>query len=176
MFRWSVPFEFSFRGGKTRFTHAIAANKRANSHNFKIKKLNLLTFSFLAVLMNRGKSSYMNESSMRVNNTFRQTIYCFWRKQCRNSPSQTSSVVFQMFLPFFFLMRSLIDRCQIVTDPCKNRVSKFVWKPFKSSLSLRKWKCFGEASLFNLHHLYFNYHLLAQKLFSLWKILPYLQP
>ena len=23
---------------------------------------------------------------------------------------------------------------------------------------------FGEASLFNLHHLYFNYHLLAQKI------------
>ena len=31
------------------------------------------------------------------------------------------------------------------------------------------------ASLLNLHHLYFNYHLLTQKLFSLWKILPYLQ-
>ena len=70
--RWSVPFEFSFCEGKTRFTHAIAANKRANSHNFKIKKLNLLTITFLDVhLMNRGKSSYMNKSSMRVNNTFR---------------------------------------------------------------------------------------------------------
>ena len=70
--RWSVLFEFSFCGGKTRFTYAIAANKRANSHNFKIKNLNLLTITFLAVyLMNRGKSSYMNESSMRVNNTFR---------------------------------------------------------------------------------------------------------
>ena len=63
----------------------------------------------------------------------------------------------------FLLTRSLIDRCQIVTNTCKNNVSKFVWKPFKSPL-------------FNLHHLYFNYHLLAQKLFSLWKILPYLQP
>ena len=63
----------------------------------------------------------------------------------------------------FFLARSLIDRCQIVTDTCKNNVSKFVKKPFKSPLSLRKWKCFGVASLFNLHHLYFNYHFLAQK-------------
>ena len=45
-----------------------------------------------------------------------------------------------------------------------NNVSKFVWKPFKSPLSLRKWKCFGEASLFNLHHLYFNYHLPAQNI------------
>ena len=113
---------------------------------------------------------------MRVNNTFRKIIDCFWRKHCRDSPCQTSSVVFQIFLRFFFLTRSLIDRCQIVTDTCKNNVSKFVWKPFKSPLSLRKWKCFGEASLFNLHHLYFNYHLLAQKLFTLWKILPYLQP
>ena len=72
VFHRRVPSEFSFCGGKTRFTHAIAANKRANSHNFKIKKLNLLTITFLAVyLMNRGKSSYMNESSMRVKNTFR---------------------------------------------------------------------------------------------------------
>ena len=31
LFRWSVPFECSFCGGKTRFTHAIAANKRTNS-------------------------------------------------------------------------------------------------------------------------------------------------
>ena len=38
----------------------------------KKKNLNLLTITFLAVyLMNKGKSSYMNESSMRVNNTFR---------------------------------------------------------------------------------------------------------
>ena len=36
--RWSVPFEFSFFGGKTRFTHAVVANKRANSHNFKWHK------------------------------------------------------------------------------------------------------------------------------------------
>ena len=36
--RWSGSFEFSFCEGKTRFTDAIAANKRANSNNFKIKK------------------------------------------------------------------------------------------------------------------------------------------
>ena len=77
---------------------------------------------------------------------------------------------------FFSLTHSLIDRCQIVTDTCKNNVTKFVRKPFKSPLSLRKLKCFGKAFLFNLHHPYFNYHLLVQKLFSLWKILPYLQP
>ena len=64
---------------------------------------------------------------------------------------------------------------QIVTDTCKNNVSKFFWRPFKSPLSIRKWKCFGEVSLFNLHHLYFNYHLLAEKLFCLWKVLPFLQ-
>ena len=70
--RWIMPFEFSFCEGKTRFTYAIAANKRANSHNFKINNLNLLTITFLAAyLVNRGKSSYMNESSMRVKNTFR---------------------------------------------------------------------------------------------------------
>ena len=112
VFRWSVPFKLSFCGGKTRFTHPIAANKWANSHNFKIKKWNSLTITFLAVyLMNRVKPSYMNESSMRANNTFCKIIDCFWRKHCRDSPSQTSSVVFQMFLRSFFLTRSLIDRC-----------------------------------------------------------------
>ena len=53
-----------------------------------------------------------------------------------------------------------------MTDTYKNNVSKFIWKPFKSRLSLRKRKCFGEASLSNLHHLYFKYHLLAQKFFQ----------
>ena len=44
-----------------RFTHAVAVNKRANSHNFIIKNLNLLTITFLAInLLNRGKSSYIN--------------------------------------------------------------------------------------------------------------------
>ena len=71
VFCWSVPFKFSFCGGKTRFTCTIAANKWTNSHNFKIENMNLLTNTFLAVyLMNRGKSSGMNELSMRVNNTF----------------------------------------------------------------------------------------------------------
>ena len=126
--------------------------------------------------MKRSKSSYMKESSMRVNNTFRFITECFWKNHCRDSLCQTSSVVFQIFLRFFFLARSLIDKCQIVTESCKSNVSKSVWKPFKSPLSLRKWKCFGEASLFKLHYLHFNYHLLSQKLFSLWKILPYLQP
>ena len=137
--------------------------QQTNEQTLTEKNLNLLTITFLAVyLMNRGKSSYMNESSMRVNNTFRYIIGCFWRKHCCDSPCQTSSVVF------------LIDRCQIVTDTCTNNVSNFVWKPFKSTLSLRKWKCFSEASLFNLFHLYFNYYSLAKKLFSLWNILPYL--
>ena len=37
----------------------------------------------------------------------------------------------------FCLTHSLIDRCQIGTDTLEN-VSKFVWKPFKSSLLLHK--------------------------------------
>ena len=38
----SVSFEFSFWEGKTRFTHANAVNKRANSHNFKRKNFEFL--------------------------------------------------------------------------------------------------------------------------------------
>ena len=51
----------------------------------------------------------------------------------------------------FFLMHCLIDRCQIVTDTCKNNVSRFVWKPNKSPSSSCKYKCFSGAFLFNLH-------------------------
>ena len=106
--RWSVSFEFSFCGGKTRFTCAIAANKRAKSRNFKIKKLNLFTFNFLAIyFMNRGKSSYMNLSSRRVNNTFRKIIDCFWKNHCRESPCQTSLVVFSKVYMRFFFLRAL---------------------------------------------------------------------
>ena len=43
---------------------------------------------------------------------------------------------FKCSCAFSFLTRSLIDRCQIVTDSCKNNVSKSVWKAFKSPLSL----------------------------------------
>ena len=47
-------------------------------------------------------------------------------------------LIFKCSYALFFLTCSLIDRCQIVTDTCKNNVSKFVWKPFKSPLSLHK--------------------------------------
>ena len=145
MSRWSISSEFNFCGRKTRFSYAIAANKRANSHNFKTKNLNLLTITFLAdYLMNRGKSSYLNKSSIRVNNTFRKFIDCFWRKHCGDSPCQTSFVVFQKCTCAFFFSfptRSLIDRCQIVTDTCLIMFQSFIWKPFKLPLLLRKWKC-----------------------------------
>ena len=165
--RWSVPFEFSFCEGKTRFAHALAANKRANSHNFKIKKIEFTHnyFPRSVLTMNcRWEWIILSVRSLTV----------FEEKNVVTVPAKLVPLFFKS--SFFFLTRSLIDRFQIVTDTCKNNVSKFVWKPFKSPLSLRKWKCFGEEFFFNLHHLHFNYHLLAQKLFSLRKILPYLQP
>ena len=80
---------------------------------------------------------------MRVNNTFRKIIDCFLRKHCRDSLCQMFWCFSKVYMRFFFLLtRSLIYRCQIVTDTCKNNVSKFVWKPFKSPLSLRKWKSY----------------------------------
>ena len=48
------------------------------------------------------------------------------------------SLFFKCACAFFFLTRSLIDRCQMVTDTCKDNVSNFLWKPFKSPLLLRK--------------------------------------
>ena len=72
---------------------------------------------------------------------------------------------------FSFLTRSLIERCQIVTDTCI-----ITFQSLFGSLLNHFYHYANENVLFNLRHLYFNYHLLAQKLFSLWKILPYLQP
>ena len=72
---------------------------------------------------------------------------------------------------FSFLTRSLIDRCQIVTDTCII--------PFQSlfgNLLNLFYHYANENVLFNLRHLYFNYHLLIQKLLRLRKILLYLQP
>ena len=76
----------------------------------------------------------------------------------------------------FFLTCSLIDRCQIVTDTCIIMFQSLFGSLLNKLYHYTNWKCFGEASPFNLHHLYFNYHLLAQKLLSLWKIMPYLKP
>ena len=125
---WSVSFEFSFCGGNTRFTYVFAVSTSKLSQLQNKKKLNLLTIPFLAIyLLNRGKSSYIYQSSMRVNNTFRKIIDCDGEKHCCDSPCQTSSVVFsKVYLRFFFLKGSPIDWCQIVTDTCKNNVSKFV--------------------------------------------------
>ena len=54
---------------------------------------------------------------MRVNNTLRKIIDCFWGKHCRDSACQTSFIVFQKFTcAFSFVTRSLIDRCQIMTE------------------------------------------------------------
>ena len=94
---------------KIRHTHAIAGKQRANSHNFKIKNLNLLTITSPAIyFLNRSKSLYINKSSMRVSDTFRKIIDCFWRKHCRNSPFQTSSVdFFKSVLALFFSIRAL---------------------------------------------------------------------
>ena len=152
MSNWNVSFEFSFCGGKTRFTQVIAANKRANSHNFKIKHLNLLTITFLAIYsLNRGKSSYTVFEENIVVTVLAKLVPLFLQK-CA--------------CPFFSYALSNC-RCQIVKDTWKNYVLKIVSKPFKS----RQWKCFGETSLVDLHCLYFNYHLFAQKLFSLTRIL-----
>ena len=158
MSRWSISSEFSFCGGKTRFSHAIAANKRANSHNFKTKNLNLLTITFLAdYLMNKGKSSYINWSSMRdVVIVLAKLVLLFFKN---------------LHALFSFLTRSLIDRCQIVTDTCI-----ITFQSLFGSLLNHFYHYANENVLLNLRHLYFNYHLLTQKLFSLWKILPYLQP
>ena len=47
---------------------------------------------------------------MRFNNNFRKIIDCFWRKNCRDCPNHTSSVVFfKIVLAFFLTDTSLND-------------------------------------------------------------------
>ena len=169
-------FEFSFCGRKTRFTHAIAANKRATTQlqNKKIEfTYNYFPRRLLWTEVNLRTWIIIDDSELY----FPSDHWLFLKKTLSLQSSKLVSLFFNSeHMLFFSFTRSLIDRCQIVTDTCKNNVTKFVRKPFKSPLSLRKLKCFSKAFLFNLHHPYFNYHLLVQKLFSLWKILPYLQP
>ena len=133
---WRISSGFSFCEGKTRFSRAIAANKRANSHNIKTKNLNLLTITFLAdYLMNKGKSSYINLSSMRVNNTSVRSLTVF--------EENIVVIVLAKLVLLFFKNLHALPNWQV--SDCDrylyNNVSKFVWKSFKSLLSLRKWKC-----------------------------------
>ena len=59
--RLSVSFEFSFYGGKTWFTHAIAANKRANSHKFKRKNLEFIYNFSPRRLLNEQRWIFVHE-------------------------------------------------------------------------------------------------------------------
>ena len=126
---------------------ATAANKRANSHNFKTYiwiRLQFLSFPFT----DWAEVFIVYESSMEENNTFREIRECFWRKKIVVTVTelefvwQTSTVVVfsEVYMRLFYLTRSLIDRCQFFDRYLQKNVSKFVWKPFKPSLSLLKLK------------------------------------
>ena len=155
---WSVSFEFSFCGGNTRFTYvfAVSTSKLSQLQN----KKNWIYLQYLSLPF-----TYWTEVNLRtfINRRWEWIILSVRSLTAMEKDSVVT--VLAKLVPlffqkctcaFFFLKRSPIDRCQIVTDTCKNNVSKFVWKPFKSPLSLRKWKCFGEAPLFNFAYLYFN--------------------
>ena len=174
MFSWSVSFEFSFWGGKTRFSHAIATNKRASSHNFKVKKLNLLTST--------SEVNLRTLLSMRVNNTFRKIINCFLIKDCHDSPYETSPLFFPKSVhALIFFLRALyltgVRLWQVPEVPLVPVVPvKIMFQSLFGNLLNHLYHYANEnlspeASLFDLYYLDFNYHLLAQKLFSLWNIL-----
>ena len=98
--------------------HTFLQCQPPNSHNFKIKKkLNFLTITFLTIyLLNRGKSSYIYQSSMRVNNTFRKIIDCYGERHCCDSPCQNSPVVFfkSVVALFFFLSALLLTGVRLL--------------------------------------------------------------
>ena len=115
--------------------HTFLQCQPANSRNFKLKKkLNLLTITFLAIyLLNRGKSSYIYQSSMRVNNTFRKIIDCYGERHCCDSPCQTSPVVFfkSVVALFFFLSALLLTGVRLLQILVKVMFQSF----FESLLS-----------------------------------------
>ena len=92
---------------------AIAANKRANSHNFKTYiwiHLQLLSFPFT----DWAEVYVVYESSMEENNTFRKIRECFWRKKIVVTVTelefvwQTSTVVvFQKCTCAYFILLAL---------------------------------------------------------------------
>ena len=162
MYSWSVSFKFSFCGGKTRFTLAIAADKRASSHNFRMKSFNLLAINFLAIyLLSRGKSLYIiNRRWERIIISAR-SFTDFQEKIVVTVLTTTSSVVFSKVHMCFFPW---------VGSSVRHSVPKFV-----GSLLNHLYRCANENGTakplsFNLIWLYFKYHFLAQKLSSLWKI------
>ena len=162
MYSWSVSFKFSFCGGKTRFTLSIAADKRASSHNFRMKSFNLLAINFLAIyLLSRGKSLYIiNRRWERIIISAR-SFTDFQEKIVVTVLTTTSSVVFSKVHMCFFPW---------VGSSVRHSVPKFV-----GSLLNHLYRCANENGTakplsFNLIWLYFKYHFLAQKLSSLWKI------
>ena len=72
---------------------------------------------------------------------------------------------FKSILAFFFLKRSLIERCQIVTDTCKNNFSKFVGSLLNHLYHYANENVSVKLLSLICINLYFKYHLLAQNCF-----------
>ena len=135
---------------KSRFKFPLGLVKV--SQNIHLNLQTITSLQFTEVL-------FVHLSSMELNITYRKIVKKVWRKNCRDS--HWTWVCFFLFFQkytcaFFFLV--VVRLWQMLV---KN-VSKFVWKYFKSPLSLHKQNYFGEVSLFNLNYLCFNCHLLAQ--------------
>ena len=131
---------------KTRFTHAIAPNKRANSHNLETD-LNLLTITF-HLLTEQSYTSFINSRrksvilSVRSLTVFKEKIPVTdieLKFVCQTSAFDVVVVVFffKTCMRFCFLHALYFTGVRLWQIPVKN-VSKFVWKPFKSPFPLRK--------------------------------------
>ena len=79
------------------------------------KNLIYLQFSnFLVIFfMNRGKSSYVNQSSMRVNNLPVRSLTVF------EENIVVTVLLSKVYIRFFFFTRSLNYRCQVMTNTRK---------------------------------------------------------
>ena len=131
---------------KTRFTHAIAPSKRANSLNLETD-LNLLTITF-HLPTEQSYTSFINSWWKWVILSVRSLTVLK-----KKFPWQTLNLsLFAKPVPLMLLLFSFFKTCmhfcflhalyftgvrlwQILV---KKKVSKFVWKPFKSPFPLHK--------------------------------------
>ena len=139
--REKAAFKFHFLQ-KPRFTHAIAPSKRANSLNLETDS-NLLTITF-HLPTEQSYTSFINSwwkwviLSVRSLTVFKEKIPVTdieLKFVCQTSAVDVVVVVFffNTCMRFCFLPALYFTGVRLWQIPVKKNVSRFVWKPFKSS-------------------------------------------
>ena len=169
---------------KTRFTHAIAPSKRANSLNLETD-LNLLTITF-HLPTEQSYTSFINSwwkwviLSVRSLTVFKEKIPVTdieLKFVCQTRAVGVVVVVFffKTCMRFCFLHALYFTGVRLWQILVKKKIFQSLYGSLLNHLfHYTNKKYFGKASvnLICITSVCFNYHLLVQKLFSSWRILP----